>query len=240
MRNQMLSGCFAPADQWEQDGFLTLDPEESRHLARVLHAKPDDRVEAFDGEGRRAVCRVIEIGKSVRLRVEDSFLEPEPAHRFRLIVGMPKENKMEWLLQKGTELGMFSITVFQADRSVVRLAPEAAERRRLRWERILRDAAKQSGRSRLPLLDFAPDLHSVLERAVEPSECRLVCSLEAPPGSLRDALREAWAQGARDWAALLGPAGDFSPEEMAALRRAHIREVSLCGGRFEKVDFHPV
>lgn len=235
MRNACLNRCFAEPARWAESGTLELDPEESRHLARVLHARPGDAVEVFDGLGRHAEGRVLSLGRAVRLQLETPIIDAEEIHQIRLQIGMPREAKLDWLLQKSTELGVTALTLFAADRSVVRLDAHSVATRMDRWTRIVKDAAKQSGRTRLPLLSWAPGLPPLLRDPPDGLECRMVCSLEAAPGSMPRIFEEGLARNCRIWTFFIGPEGDFSPAELEVLRRERVGEISL-GPRVLRVE----
>lgn len=235
MRDGCLSRCFADPARWRGSGEILLDPEESRHLCRVLQARPGDAVEVFDGTGRRATARVESVGAESRLRVDAVTVDPPASRELRLVVGLPRGMKLDWLLQKSVELGLSRLTLFGADRSVARLDDRTAARRAERWARIARDAAKQSGGGRLPVLAWRRSLGAVLDDPPAPAEIRLACSLSAPPGSLPGSFRRGLREGRRTWTFFIGPEGDFSPAERDALRRAGAVEISL-GPRILRVE----
>lgn len=234
MRNALVSRCYAEPSRWGEDGRIELDPEESLHLARVLHARRDDPVEVFDGCGRSARAVLEAEGRRIRLRAEEVRVAPEPAVRIGLLLGLPREASLDWILQKGTELGVSDMALFQAERSVSRIAPDEAERKLSRWARIVRDAAKQCGENRLPRVRWFPGPAEALA-ATGPGEFRLLFSLAPAAAPYRSALEAGRTAGERTWRLCIGPEGDFSPEELALLRGACRHEVSL-GARVLRVE----
>lgn len=133
-------------------GRFFLNPDESRHLAVVLRKKTGDKVRLFDGADRcyRAVLGKVEPG-----RVEGNLLDEGTRgavlpYRLRLFQGLPKGEKMEWILEKATELGAASIVPVVTERSVARVPADRLDRRLDRWRKIVLSAAKQCGRTDVP------------------------------------------------------------------------------------------
>jgi 16S rRNA (uracil1498-N3)-methyltransferase len=235
MRNALVSRCYAEPFRWEPDGSVLLDSEESRHLSRVLHGRKEDPVEVFDGSGRSAHALIAAAGRCVRLQTLKIHIEPEPRIYKRILLGMPRESSLDWILQKGTELGLSELAIFCAEHSVVRLDREEAERKRARWIRIVRDAAKQSGGNRLPAIEWFPDLHSALHPPRTADSCRVLFSLAPEAVPFRKALEAGRASDCRKWTLCIGPEGDFSSAEMELLRSASDYEVTL-GARILRVE----
>jgi len=128
-----------------------LNPEESRHLAIVLRKKPGEQIRLFDGENRSFLARLESVSSQ---RVEGTILEDlkasRPPYRLRLFQGMPKGDKLEWILEKGTELGVAEFVPVLTERSVVRVPSERIPKKMERWRKIILAAAGQCGRSDLP------------------------------------------------------------------------------------------
>ncbi|WP_429886643.1 16S rRNA (uracil(1498)-N(3))-methyltransferase, partial [Geoalkalibacter halelectricus] len=142
---------------------VMLGGELEHHLGRVLRARVGDEVELLDGRGLCCRCRIEEFTKKgVRLRVITRAPVRERTLPIRLIQGLPKSDKMDLILQKGTELGVAAFTPWLAGRSVARPEPERRERRAQRWEKIVVEAAQQSRRALLPRLDAPMGLDEAL------------------------------------------------------------------------------
>ncbi|MDQ3009387.1 MAG: 16S rRNA (uracil(1498)-N(3))-methyltransferase [Acidobacteriota bacterium] len=137
------------------DSKITLDGDESHHLARVLRLGIGDRVFIFDGEGCEWECEIASVGK------RETELTPlrqladavESPLNLTLAQALIKGDKFDWVIQKATELGVTRIVPLLTDHSDVKMgkarAEERAESRSLRWRRISIEALKQSGRRRL-------------------------------------------------------------------------------------------
>jgi 16S rRNA (uracil1498-N3)-methyltransferase len=140
-----------------------------------------------------------------------------------LIVGLPKSDLPEWIVEKATELGVDSIAFFAADRSVVKLksGPDALKKQR-RLEATAEAAAKQSKRTLIPKVTIIESLETALFSLPE-SSVVFACSLAATATPLKSCA----APESRDYALVVGPEGDFSPNELAVLDRGGARQLSL-------------
>lgn len=134
-----------------REGRYHLPPEEARHLTRVCRRAPGDRVEIFDGRGFATTALIVEAkGDSAVLQAEGEPLPAaQPAFRLTLATAVPKGDRLGWIVEKATELGVERLIPIVAERSVV--IPRDSKLDRLR--RSIVEAAKQSRRSRLMDLD---------------------------------------------------------------------------------------
>ncbi|MBF0285244.1 MAG: 16S rRNA (uracil(1498)-N(3))-methyltransferase [Magnetococcales bacterium] len=125
-------------------------PQESAHyLTRVLRLRPGAEVTLFDGRGGEWLCRLLTADKHVDVEsVEWRPGVPEPLFPVVLVQGLAKAQAMEWVVQKGVELGMTALLPLVTSRSVPR--PRGDHEGNLRWERIAREAAEQCGRTVVP------------------------------------------------------------------------------------------
>jgi 16S rRNA (uracil1498-N3)-methyltransferase len=195
-----------------------LTPEARHYLADVLRLGPGAPVEVFDGEGGRYPGRLEDGLDTVALgpREEARAGAPEIA----LLFALAKGEKLDLVVQKATELGAARIVPFAAARSVVRLAAAKAEERAGRWRKIAEEAARQCGRADVPAVSAPVALDAAL--AGLPAG---TASFVFHPGGVP--LSHADAAGAPGLAAVVGPEGGLTEEELAACRRARATAVSL-------------
>lgn len=133
------------------DSQITLDGDESHHLARVLRLREGAQVFVFDGEGSEWECQITSIGKrETELTITRQLLDSveSPLH-LTLAQALIKGDKFDLVVQKATELGVTRIVPLLTDHSDIRRAEERAEHRLQRWRRISMEAVKQCGRRRL-------------------------------------------------------------------------------------------
>ena len=199
----------------------------ARHV-QVLRLQPGDPITLFDGDTPGEFsATVARMGRnSVQVQVGD-FVPTwrEPNVRVHLVVGMPANERMDWLVEKAAELGAASVQPLMTERSVLRLSGERAEKKVAHWQSVAVAACEQCGGNRVPLIHPVLTLAQWLKNRAE-------CAADAPRGlllSLRaDALgvREAAING-EEVCFLSGPEGGLSPAEEAAALAAGLLPVTL-------------
>jgi len=205
---------------------VALPPSAAHHVSRVLRLSVGDTVTLFDGTGGEYAARLTGVGREgVRAKVgAPSDRERESPLAVTLAQAISSGERMDYTVQKAVELGVAALQPLAAERSVVRLAPERAARRREHWQHVVAAACEQCGRNRVP-------------------EVRAVCSPEvwlaglapaAPAGELRLVLTPGAATRLADLAPptagillVAGPEGGFAPGEQAALEHRGFRPVAL-------------
>jgi 16S rRNA (uracil1498-N3)-methyltransferase len=197
---------------------VRLGDEEAHHVVRVLRLRAGEPLAIFDGAGREWEGTIVEArGGSVLVRLGDERTDTvEPSLPLTLVQGLSRPDRVEWALEKATEVGVRAIVLATCARSD---GPPPSPSRLGRWRRIVLEAAKQSGRRRLPeLVDPSP-----LRDAVAPLQgLRIVLRPGAPP------LAETLAGVAPEAAALaVGPEGGFEEAEVALLGEAGWKPASL-------------
>jgi len=233
---------YAPPDAFAFDaGRVVLAPEEVRHLRDVLRLKEGDEVFVFDGEGVEYACVVAELGRGkklaaqleVKARVEAA--SPESRLQLTLALSLLKGEKFETVIQKATELGVMRIVPVTTTRADVRVRDGAdAARRRTRWQRVALEAAKQSGRARVPRVEELVTFDALLENSSSREKELRVMFAERMGGKLLDVIGEWRAKGFENEfeaiTALVGTEGGWTNEEIARASEAGWRVVTL-GGR---------
>ena len=190
------------------------------HHVRVARVVAGEKVEVFDGRGRAwlaSVESVDEAGAVLRLGDERRGATGRPVI---LIQGLPKGDKLELVLQKATELGVSAVWPVLTERSVSRPKPEALGTRHTRWQRIVEEAARQSGRSDVPEVTALRSLEDAA-RALGPGMRLLVLDEE----ERSERLGSAAGDGAV--ALVVGPEGGLAREEVRLLRDVGGTPVSL-------------
>lgn len=205
-------------------GEIALPPGAARQVTTVLRLRPGDAIRLFDGTGREWPATLAQAGRgeAVARLGEPGVPAREPARRVTLCVALLKGEKMEWVLQKGTELGVdaFQPLVTQRVEGGAGESRTVSESRQTRWERIIVEAAEQSGRLTVPALK--PPVR--LAEALRTPEPKAFCWEDE---------RESMLPAALDWRAatrarlFVGPEGGFTPEEVALARAAGARVASL-------------
>ncbi len=148
------------------DAELALPPGPARH-AQVRRAQPGDALVLFNGEGGEWSAQVLKMGRNeVCVRVLHHLdVNNELTLDVTIAVGMPANERMDWLVEKATELGVAAIQPLMCERSVLRLSGEREQRKREHWQGIAIAAAEQSGRTRVPRVEAVVGLTAWLARA---------------------------------------------------------------------------
>ncbi len=206
---------------------MELDHEEVHHLRAVLRGKVGQPVTLFDGQGRTAEAEVVVLERhAARARILRQAAEPRPDLQLVLVQGVPREQKMDLVVQKATELGVARILPVRTDHAVMQVRSDNEDSKRERWQRIALNAAKQCGAAWLPEIAPVQDFETCLAQWPGPMTA-LLCSLEPDARPLREALAALRENRPRTVVALVGPEGDFSARERALARNAGARPVSL-------------
>ncbi len=207
---------------------VDLPPTAARHV-QVLRMQPGHSLTLFNGEGGEFSAEVQHMGRSdVRVVVgEYRDVECEAAVQVHLAVGMPANERMDWLVEKATELGVHRITPLMTERSVIRLTGERVEKKQAHWQAVAASASEQCGRNRVPVIDAPERLDAWLAKQTAQADVvQGVLSLHASTQPL-NALREAVASSAKSWVLLNGPEGGLTDTEDAAARAKGFVALSL-------------
>lgn len=224
--------CPAPLAAGQQ---LALPPGAARHV-QVLRMQPGQSVTLFNGEGGEWQAVIERMGRSeVQARVERHVAaEREPARAVHLAVGMPANERMDWLLEKAAELGAAGVQPLVCERSVLRLAGERAEKKRQHWQSVAVAACEQCGGNRVPQVHPVLALAQWLARAPADGAARVLLS----PRATALALPQAVSADAPVWL-LSGPEGGFSAAEEDLALAAGFRAAHL-GPRVLRADTAPL
>lgn len=205
---------------------VTIDGEDAAHILKVLRLKEGDLIEVCDGMGTDYIGRLI---KTARGEVEVLLEDPkpsigEPQIKVTLYQGIPKSNKMDLVIQKCVELGVYSIVPVVTARTVVNLSsPGKEEKKVARWQKIAEEAAKQSGRGIIPIVHGPVLYDEVIEQASDP--IKLIPWEEARGTGLREALQS--IDRPQDISILIGPEGGFEQDEVMKAKERGWKVVTL-------------
>jgi 16S rRNA (uracil1498-N3)-methyltransferase len=193
------------------------------HHLRVLRLGPGDALEVFDGKGRAWEAEVLEVSRDSATVRLGPLRKASTGRHVSLLQALPKADKLELVLQKGTELGVHAFFPVVSERSVMRLTEAAAETRRVRWQRIADEAARQCGRADVPAVHPVEGLLAAV-RALPPTTRVLVLDEEERTLGLAQA---AAADARAPLALVVGPEGGLERAEVDALRELGAVSVSL-------------
>lgn len=185
---------------------------EAHHMLRVLRLTVGDKVIVVDPVGQAAVARITQASDTEVFLSMETMLEEEREApiTIRLAQGLPKSDKMDFIVQKAVELGISEIIPMEADTSVVRYDAAKQQNRRERWQKIAAEAAKQCQRTIVPNVAAVQDLAKLL--AATGGETQIIVLYEGQvPLGLKQALRE---KPGNDYLLIIGPEGGLSSREV--------------------------
>lgn len=202
---------------------IRLDGEQAHYLGRVLRLKPDDEVRLFNGDDGEWSCRVIDIDRhrvtlSIERPLENDAESPLDIH---LVQGISRGERMDFVMQKATELGVRRITPVLTHHGMVRLDAKRAARRQQHWQGVANSACEQCGRLRPPVVEAPVPLNDWFGSGAGHDALRLV--LEPRAGRPLADTRPAGAE----LCLLVGPEGGFSEREIDDARAAGFTAVTL-------------
>lgn len=221
---------YLPPERWTE-----VDPElessDAHHCADVLRLEPGGRVVVFDGLGRVAEAELIKVHrKHCSLRIGAAHVTPPLRCAITLAQAVPKGKNMDLILQKGVELGAAEIVPLLTSRTVVRMDDaDDAERKRSRWQQIALEACKQCGRNSVPRV-AAPVTIGEFLKGLTPSDSVLLASLQPDARPIKEVLAESSSFSGelpRKVIVMVGPEGDFTPEEIGQMKEAGAAAVTL-------------
>lgn len=226
----------SPRDRFFVEGrhdpndLVELAPDDARKIVTVLRKGSGDRVVIVDSAAQQFVATLELAGAVVRARLAAAPLESRPVESPREIVlaqAIPKGQKMDFVVEKATELGIARLIPVRSARSIA----GASASKLARWQKLAKSAAQQSGRTRVPLVEDAIDFDALMAHVGDFDAALFAWELAGE--SLRATLEE--MRAARSILLVIGPEGGFSHAEVEAAAAAGARPVSL-GSRILRTE----
>lgn len=219
---------FVEKSHLNKDGIFIDQPGDVNHIRHVLRLREGDRLTVSAGEGNREyLCRISRLAEDeIRLEVEDIYgSSRELPIDITLYQGLPKGDKMEWIIQKAVELGAVRIVPVATRRSIVKLTGSKAEKKIARWQGIARSAAEQSKRNRVPKVARVMSFSKALEDAAALET--LLIPYEEAEGMEEARKLIAGLKGKKSLGIFIGPEGGFEPSEIQMAIEAGAGVMSL-------------
>lgn len=215
---------FFIAPEQVRGGRITVAGEDARHITAVLRMRPGDELVLCDGQGTEYRARIATAGKKeVVADILGTVRRERAGPRIVLGQGLPKADKMDWIAQKTTELGVSSIVPLVTERTIVRIRDE--EKRIGRWRKIAREAAMQSDRPDIPAVEAICRFKDFLRTPHSEPRTLLLLPWEESTTPIREILRA--QTDVRDITVLIGPEGGFSSSEAELAKGKGFHAVSL-------------
>lgn len=217
---------FVTTDQVKGDR-IYMEGSDVNHMKNVLRMKIGEQLYISDGDNHKYLCQV---GKYEEKKAELEILEEEAADtelasKIYLFQGLPKGDKMELIVQKAVELGVFEVVPVAMKRCVVKLDEKKAEKKVNRWGEIARSAAKQSGRGIVPKVESVVSYQEALAAAKELDVVLIPYELAEGMEDTRNVIGN--VQAGQSVGIFIGPEGGFEKEEVCQALDAGAKEITL-------------
>ncbi|KIL34599.1 16S rRNA methyltransferase [Cohnella kolymensis] len=223
---------FVPPEQMGEHS-VALEGDDARHAAAVMRSKPGDSFIACDGTGRDVIATIVTVDKDkVTAEITERLqTNAEMAWKVTVAQSLPKGDKLETVIQKGTEAGAVVFQPFLSHRTVVQYDERKEAKRLERWRKIAKEAAEQSHRSVIPDVRPVGSWKSLLKQMPEFDLVLFCYEEEGRSGNgLKDLLTR-FRSGCNNEAprvlVVIGPEGGFTPEEAEAAAASGARLIGL-------------
>ena len=221
-----LPRIFLPGDM-EAGRRYKLSDEDRKYIRSVMRLSEGDSIHVFNGSGKEGEG-IIEHGndRDVYVKIVNGwFISPDNV-TFTLAQSLPKSDKMDFILQKATELGVQCVIPFMSSRSVPKLDAVKAAARKNRWEKIVTEAARQCGRAHIPEITPVVSFSDMLKQT-SADACRIIFWEEEAARDLKTLLRRERAEAAMKYFVVIGPEGGFAVDEIEQAQKLGFLPVSL-------------
>ena len=212
---------------------VQLLPDRAHYLVNVLRLRTNDKLIVFNGQGGEFQATLDQIGKKTSsIKIEHFVgIDRESPLYTELAIGVSKGDRMDWIVQKSTELGVSSISPLITERSELKLNAERWQKKLHHWREIIISACEQCGRSLLPelkdpvsLQDYVLNCHTSFKVVLHPESNSTPMDIVENP---------------KDIALLIGPEGGFSDEEVAIAEKNNFNKWTL-GSRVLRTETAPI
>lgn len=222
-----MQNFFVTPSQVKTDKIF-IEGSDVNHMKNVLRMQKGERLMISDGNNHSYLCELesYEEKRRARLRIlEEQALHRELPCRIYLFQGLPKQEKMELIVQKCVELGVYEIVPVTVRRCVVKLDDKRAKKKTERWQQIAESAAKQAGRGMIPRVEEPVSLEKALERARELDVVLIPYELAEGMAKTRRIINS--IEPGQSIGIFIGPEGGFEKEEVELAVMAGAREITL-------------
>lgn len=207
-------------DEEIEEEEVTIHGDDAGHINRVMRMKPGDSIICCGTDGRCAECRILEISVERVMASVVAWLDRSNELPVGAVIAqaLPKGDKLDLIVQKGTELGAQAFLPFEADRSIVKWDTKKREKKAARLQRIAKEAAEQSQRSRIPKVSVPVSFQQLLDRSRE-FDVKIIAYEEVAKAGEQNNLASVLQQTKAGDTLLLviGPEGGLTEQEITML-----------------------
>jgi 16S rRNA (uracil1498-N3)-methyltransferase len=230
------------ANETNQNGQLIITGDDYHHIVRVMRMSEGAKLICVNSQGKASVCTIAEItDKNISCNIVEWIDESsELPIRVTIASGLPKGDKLEWIIQKGTELGADQFVPFTAARSIVKWDGKKADKKVERWQKIAKEAAEQSHRNNVPTVHSPVNIQTLLE-ASHNYDCKLIAYEEEARFGEMSVLAQSLQslQTNQTLLVVFGPEGGLDQKEIELLQKNGFRSFGL-GPRILRTETAPL
>lgn len=221
-----MQNFFVTPSQVEGES-IYIEGSDMNHIKNVLRMRIEEELMVSDGNNQRYRCTVRRFEEErVELCIEETLAaDTELPSRIYLFQGLPKQEKMELIVQKCVELGVYEVIPVAMKRCVVKLDDKKAQKKRTRWQEIAKSAAKQAGRSMIPQVSEVMSYKDALQKAQELDVLLIPYELARDMKETKEILRT--IQPGQSIGIFIGPEGGFEKEEVELAILSGAKEITL-------------
>lgn len=217
---------FVTPDQVTEE-FIYIEGSDVNHMKNVLRMKAGEELYVSDGNNKEYLCKVedYEEDRAILKIVETKQSDRELPSKIWLFQGLPKGDKMEWIVQKAVELGARKVVPVATKRAVVKLDAKKAVKKVARWNEIAKSASKQAGRGILPEVADVVSFKEALQMAKQLDVVMIPYELASGMDHTREVLKK--VEPGKSVGIFIGPEGGFDVEEVEEALAAGAEEITL-------------
>ncbi|MFD2778076.1 16S rRNA (uracil(1498)-N(3))-methyltransferase [Ornithinibacillus salinisoli] len=232
---------FLPAEDWK-DQYVIIRGDDAHHITRVMRNRIDDQLICNHPDSESAICRITEIENGIVIAKIEKWLDEDVELPVDVTIaqGLPKGDKLDLVIQKGTELGARSFIPFKADRSVVKWDKKKEEKKLDRYRKIVKEASEQSHRTEIPLIHPSMNLVELIKESAN-YQVKIFAYEEEAKGTDYLSFSKVVKQFHESDRVLvcIGPEGGFSLDEVETLKENDFIPVRL-GPRILRTETAPL
>lgn len=216
--------------------------EDVNHIKNVLRLQPNENIQICNiDEEKTYITKIIEIHSNIIITeiIEEYTYTTESDISLHIFQGLPKQEKMEQIIQKATEIGVNDITPIKMERCVVKLDEKTASKKIERWQKIAEVAAKQSKRDKIPTIHSCINFKNLYE-ILKKYDIVIVAYEEEKEVNIKQVLKDAKQNNSKEIALIIGPEGGIAKEEIEFLNTISNVKIVTLGKRIFRTETAPL
>lgn len=233
---------FFVSNEQINENTIKITGEDVNHIKNVLRLQKGEEIQVCNSDMEKTyITKIVEIesNKVIVEILEECTNTTETNTYLHIFQGLPKQEKMESIIQKATEIGAVEITPLKMERCVVKLDDKTQEKKIERWQKIAEVAAKQSKRDKIPQINSCIDLKNIYEK-VKNYDIVIVAYEEETQTTIKQVLKQLTKKDNMQVAIVIGPEGGISSQEIEYLKTLKNTQVVTLGKRILRTETAPI